>query len=104
LVRLVGRLARDREALVPALRHAAGGKAAEQRQDHPGRDHPPPVPRDEVCEASEPPVLVLLVHADFPQFGWLALMRLLDASKFIAGGTSDRALVGIERPGCKGGA
>jgi len=52
LVRLVGGLARDREALVPALRDLAGGEAAEEREDDPGDDDGAPMTGDGVREAS----------------------------------------------------
>ena len=53
LARLVGGLARDREALVPALRDLAGGEAAEEREHEPGADDGPAVTSDEVGEAGE---------------------------------------------------
>ena len=53
LVRLVGGLARDREALVPALRDLAGGEAAEQGEDDPDGDDGPAMTGDEMSEASE---------------------------------------------------
>src|SRR5438128_8955477 len=53
LVRLIGGLARDREALVPALRDLAGGEATEEGEHDPDGDDGPAITRDEVSEACE---------------------------------------------------
>src|SRR6476646_7644146 len=53
LVRLVGGLTRDREALVPPLRDLARGEHAEERERDPGEDDLPPVTGDDVCETSQ---------------------------------------------------
>src|SRR5207248_9554004 len=53
LVRLVGRVAGDRELRQPALRHLPGGEPAEQREYDPGGDHDPPAAHDQVGEAFE---------------------------------------------------
>src|SRR5205085_8150244 len=55
LVRLVGGLARDREALEPALRDAARGETAEQREHDPDCDDRPAMTGDDVSEAGEQP-------------------------------------------------
>ena len=54
LVRLVRRVARDREALEPALRHLARREGAEQRQHDPRRDHDLAAADDQVREPREP--------------------------------------------------
>jgi hypothetical protein len=53
LVRLIGRLAGNGEALIPALRDTAGGEAAEEREDDPHPDDGPAMTGDEVSETSE---------------------------------------------------
>src|SRR5207302_3889525 len=53
LIRLVGRLTRDREALVPALRDLPGGEGAEESEDDPGADHLPAIPGDYVSATSQ---------------------------------------------------
>ena len=55
LVRLVGRVARDREFLQPAGGDRAGGVRAEHRQAEPGCDEPPPSSHDDVGEPLEHP-------------------------------------------------
>src|SRR5207247_10525338 len=50
---LVAMLARDGEALVPALRDLSGGESAEDGEDEPDRDDWLPATRDEVTEASK---------------------------------------------------
>jgi hypothetical protein len=55
LIRLVCRLARDREALVPPFRDLPRGVRAEQREDDPHSDHEPAVSRDPVGETGEHP-------------------------------------------------
>ena len=53
LVRLVGRVAGDRERLEPALRHLGGGEAAEDGERQPGQDDGLAVVGGGVSEASE---------------------------------------------------
>ena len=53
LVRLVGGVARDREALEPAVGDAPGGVGAEERQGDPDADHGAPAADDQVREPRE---------------------------------------------------
>src|SRR5207237_3530164 len=53
LVGLVGRAARDREALEPAFRDLAGGEAAEEGEYEPGADDGVTVTSDDVSETGE---------------------------------------------------
>jgi hypothetical protein len=53
LARLVGRLAGDRHALIPARRHLPRGKAAEDSKDDPCDDHRPAVSDGQVREAGK---------------------------------------------------
>ncbi len=53
LIRLVRRVAGNREALEPTLRDLTGRKRAEQRQQHPDADHGTPATDDQVGEARE---------------------------------------------------
>src|SRR5439155_26195905 len=64
LVRLVGGLTRDREALVPALRDLAGGKATEEGEHDPDRDDGPAVASDQVSEACEQAVSFVRFPSD----------------------------------------
>jgi hypothetical protein len=80
LVRFVGRLPRDGEALIPALRDLPGGEGAEEREDDLGADHLPAVTSDDVCEASQHPSPFELLPFEATH-GW----RLRGAADLIAG-------------------
>jgi hypothetical protein len=63
LVRLVGRLSGDREALVPTLRDLPGREGPEEREDDPGADDLPAMTSDEMSEFREQdltPIIQLL--------------------------------------------
>ena len=55
LVRLVRLVARDRERLEPAVVELRRGEHADEGQQHPGADHPPPPCQREMREPSQHP-------------------------------------------------
>src|SRR2546423_13270162 len=82
LVRLVGGLARDREALVPALRDLTRGEGAEECQHDPGDDHLPAMSSRQVSEFSELR-RIRLIHAA-PLFVSRSIVQLLNRSVAVA--------------------